>query len=140
MKFLLIALLLLFGTLGCSNSKTGDLVGTWVISESSRRVLPAELQTASAKLVLNSDGTFVASSMPGLFYFPRQHAVRLENGRGVWKLVSREGKQQVQLDFQVITDWKDGLPFGTQLEVSRGSLYYFLGDPDEGRRVEFERK
>jgi hypothetical protein len=46
----------------------------------------------------------------------------------------------VQLDFQVIAGWKDVLPYGTQLEVSRGSLFYFLGDADEGRRVAFDKK
>jgi hypothetical protein len=64
----------------------------------------------------------------------------LESGTGVWKLVSREGKQQVQLDFQTITGWKDALPYGTQLDVSRGSLFYFFGDADEGRRISFEQK
>jgi hypothetical protein len=83
--------------------------------------------------------------MPGIFYFPGRRAARLESGSGVWKLVSREGKQQVQLDFHTIADWKEtDLPYGTQLDVSRGwsavSLFYFLGDADEGRRIDFERK
>jgi hypothetical protein len=78
--------------------------------------------------------------MPGLFYFPGRHAARLESGSGTWKLVSHEGKQQVQLNFQVITEWKEALPYGTQLDVSSGSLSYFLGDADEGRRVAFEKK
>jgi hypothetical protein len=78
--------------------------------------------------------------MPGLFYFPGRHAAQLESGSGAWKLVSHDGKQQVQLDFQVIAGWKDVLPYGTQLEVSRGSLFYFLGDADEGRRVAFDKK
>jgi hypothetical protein len=77
--------------------------------------------------------------MPGLFYFPGSRAARLENGTGVWKLVSIEGKQLVQLDFQVIADWKEGLPYGTQLGISRGRLFYFLGDADEGRRIAFVR-
>jgi hypothetical protein len=140
LKFLPIVLLLLLGVLGCNNVKPGDLTGAWVMTEASRQVLPAELQKASAAIVLDANGTFVASDMPGLFYVPSRHAAQLERGKGAWKLVSREGKQQVQLDFQEIGGWEDRLPYGTQLEVSRGSLFYFFGDADQGRRVAFERK
>jgi hypothetical protein len=103
------------------------------------------LQKASAKIVLNPNGTFVASDMPGLFFFPEHRDARLESGSGMWQLVSREGRQQVQLEFHEIADWKKNeLPYGTQLDVSRGwsavSLYYFLGDADEGRRIEFEKE
>ena len=109
------------------------------MKDGSRKSLPAELQNASAKIVLYPDGTFVASDMPGLFYFPGSHAARLESGSGAWKLVSHDGKQQVQLNFEVLAGWKDALPYGTQLEVSSESLFYFLGDADEGRRVAFEK-
>jgi hypothetical protein len=59
-----------------------------------------------------------------------------ENGRGKWRLDTREGKQLVQLIFD--TD------YGAQLFVSEpwvGStrLYYFLGDPDSAPRVEFAK-
>ncbi len=143
LRFLPIALL--FGMLGCKSVQPSALTGTWVMTDASRQVLPTELQKAPAKIVVDVNGTFVASDMPGLFYFPGRRTARLESGSGVWKLVSREGRQQVQLDFHAIADWKEtDLPYGTQLDVSRGfsavSLYYFLGDADEGRRVEFERK
>ena len=110
------------------------------MKDASRQVLPAELQKASARIVLDANGTFVAFDMPGLFYFPGRHAAQLENGSGLWKLVSREGKQQVQLDFRVIAGWKDALPYGTQLDLSKGSIFYLFGDADEGRRVAFEKK
>src|ERR1022692_2879298 len=112
--------------LGCASVQPGDLVGTWVIAPTSRQSLPAELQKASARFVLNANGTFVASNVPGLFYFPGSRSARSENGSGVWKLVSRDGGQQIQLDFQVIVDWKEGVPYGTQLGISRGRLFYFL--------------
>lgn len=129
-----------FGMLGCKSVQPSDIAGTWVMKDDSRRVLPTELRKASGKIVLDANGTFVASDVPGLFYFPEHHAAQLESGTGAWKLVSREGKQQVQLDFQTIADWKDALPYGTQLDVSKGSLYYFFGDADEGRRVSFEKR
>jgi hypothetical protein len=111
----------------------------------SRQVLPDGLRKASAKIVLNPDGSFLASEMPGLFYSPRRRDIRLEAGSGSWKLVSREGRQQIQLDFYAIADWsKTELPYGTQLDVSKGwsvpKLLYFVGDADEGQRIEFEKK
>jgi hypothetical protein len=140
LRVLPIGLFLFLGMSGCKGVQPRDLAGTWVIKDASRKSLPPELQNASARIVLDANGTFVASDMPGLFYFPGRHAAQLESGSGAWKLVSHDGKQQVQLDFQVIAGWKDVLPYGTQLEVSRGSLFYFLGDADEGRRVAFDKK
>jgi len=129
---------MLLALVSCKNIQPGDLAGTWMLEDASRQVLPPELQKAPAKIVLNTNGTFVASAMPRLFEFPG-HPMRLEAGRGVWQLVSREGEQHVQLNFQVIENWKDGLPYGAQLFVSRNSLVYFLGDPDEQRGVAFQK-
>src|SRR5437016_3311235 len=61
------------------------------------------------------------------------------------KIVSREGGQQVQLEFHAIAvGQRGGVPHGALLDVSRGwsalRLFYFKGDADEGRRIEFERK
>jgi hypothetical protein len=111
-----------------------------VIESASRKALPLELQSATSKLVLNPNGTFVASDMPGLVYLPQSDAARLESGSGIWKLVSREGKQQLELDFQVVAGWNSGLPYGAPLDVTRETVFYFLEDPDDGRRVEFEKE
>ena len=147
LKLLPLAMLALssFGMSGCHNIHPSDLDGTWLMKDSSRQALPTDLQKASPKIVMDAKGTFVASDMPGLFYFPGTRAVRSESGSGTWKLISSDGKQQVQLDFQEINDWsKSNLPYGTQLDVSRGwsavTLFYFLGDADEGRRIDFERR
>lgn len=112
--------------------------------DSSRQVLPDALRHSSAKIVFANDGSFVLSDVPGLFYFPARHNTRLESGAGRWELLSRGGRQQVQLNFQSIASWKESdLPYGTQLEVSKDlsglTIYYFLGDADEGRKIAFER-
>ena len=106
--------------------------------------MPIELRKNSAKIVLAANGTFVASDLPGIFDFPPAPA-QLDGGSGVWKLVSREGKQQLQFDFEMISSGEvNNLPFGMQMDVSKGwsavSLYYFLGDPDERLRVAFEKR
>jgi len=143
LRLLPIAVPLCFG-LSCQSVQSTDLIGTWTMKESSRQILPAELRANSATIVMEANGTFVASDLPGIFDFPPVN-FRLYRGNGVWKLVSRKGKQQVQLDFHVIPSGSvtTKLPFTTEMDVSKGwsvSLYYILGDPDEGRRVEFERK
>ncbi len=143
-------LLSLLGLLGCKNMQPGDLVGIWVMKDSSRHVLPIELQKAVPKIVLDANGTFVASEIPEELpppptqpYNPRRRNVRLDSGNGAWRLASREGKQQIQLNFQTMEGEKD-VPYGMQVEVSRGwsavSLDYFLGDADEGRRISLEKK
>jgi hypothetical protein len=68
----------------------------------------------------------------------------LDSGDGVWKLVSREGKQEVQLEFRSRQGRNASeVPYGAMLEISKGlgnaTLYYFIRDPDEGKMVEFER-
>lgn len=147
LRILPIAMLLCFG-LGCRIVKPSEITGTWVIKDESRqRFLSASQQKAVAKIVLDADGTFLASEIPeGLLYGPPQAGVGLVTGNGVWKLLSREGKQQVQLDFDTITTGQRGaVPYGTQLDVLRGrsavSLFYFQGgDADQGRRIEFVKK
>jgi len=148
MRLLLIATLLCLGSLGCKDAKSSDVSGTWVVNDESRhRFLPSSQQKGVAKIVLDANGTFVASEIPeDLLYEIPQTADGLITGSGVWKLFSREGKEQVQLNFKTITIGpRRTAPYGTQLYVSgRGSavsLYYFQGgDADQGRRIEFEKK
>ena len=55
------------------------------------------------------------------------------------------GTQELRLTFDRIVDWSKGeLPFGAQLSIKKGLLYkdtlsYFVGDPDEGRIMVFEK-
>jgi len=149
--------MLSFGMLGCQNLKSSDLIGTWVVTDESRqRLLPGSQRKGAAKIMLDANGTFVASEVPedmlygapevaDRLFGPSESAERLVTGNGVWKLASREGRQLVELEFRAITVGKRGrLPSGAQFEVSGGlsavSLYYFQGDPDRGRRVAFERQ
>jgi hypothetical protein len=132
---------MLFGMLGCKSIQPSELAGTWAMTEHSRQVLPAGLQKASGKIILNADGTFNASELPGLLYFPPDQPL-LDSGSSIWKLVSHDDRQQIQIVFEATTSGSPiKVPFGTYIGVSRGwssvSLFYFLGDADEGRRIEF---
>lgn len=139
----LLAIVFLVPLAGCTKAKTEELVGTWRIVEASRGVLPARLKTAPATIVLSGDGRFTVSVLPGFLNTPPEPE-ELDSGDGVWKLISREGKQEVQLEFQSRQGKNASrVPFGAMLEISkslgRPTLYYFIRDPDEGRMVEFER-
>lgn len=81
MRVVPIAFLVMFGMLGCKDVHSGDLAGSWILADTSRRVLPAELQKAEAKLVLDANGTFAASELPGLLYSPPGRP-ELDSGRG----------------------------------------------------------
>ena len=100
LKFLLIALLLFLFVLGCNNIKPGDLTGTWVMTEASRQVLPAELQKTSATIILDANGTFVASEMPGLFYVPSRHVARLERAGAFGNLFRGRASNRYNLIFR----------------------------------------
>src|SRR3954453_17426930 len=118
LRVLPIAILLCLGLLGCKSAKPADITGTWVVADQSRqRFLPASQRSAAARIVLNTNGTFGASELPeDLLYGPPEAAERLVTGSGVWKLVSREGRQQVQLEFNTITAGQRGnVPYGTML-------------------------
>jgi len=142
-----LALFVLSGALGCnrSNVTASDLTGTWVLKEESRHVLPTALKNASGRIVLREDGTFAASDMPGLLYGD-QRRIDLDAGTGAWKLVAREGGQEIQLNFHTITAGSTQLqvPYGTQIMVSKPwstvTLEYYIGDQDQGLGVEFEKK
>lgn len=128
--------------LGCRSVKQSDLIGTWVITEESRQGLPVEVRKVSAKIVLNSNGTFVAYDFPGILE-ESEDANRLSSGTGNWKIFPMDGDERVQLVFQTATPKPTSLPYGGELFIARPwstvSLYYTLGDPDNAPRISFEK-
>ena len=139
--------LLLLTMVGCGRFKvnSAEVVGTWKIKESSRRNLPTSLRNGFPEITLKPDGTFDAVDMPGLLYSVNT-SMLLDSGSGTWKLLDWNGEQDVQLGFQKITSGsiKRPLPYGTQIVASKSwstvDLEYFVGDQDQGIRIELERK
>lgn len=97
---------------------------------------------------MSADGSFVASELPEELHpvppYDMKPRIRLDSGSGIWKLASWEGAQHLQLEFHNFPSVDNKSSYGLPLTVSREwsavSLYYFLGDPDEMRRVTFEKK
>ncbi len=146
-RFRPLAAFVLLGLLGCQRPKlsSDEVAGIWVMKEESRRVLPTTLNKISARIVFSGNGTFIASEMPCLLSAGRCQE-ELDAGSGRWKLTYVDGVQEVQIDFYAITGGNTRLPvpYGTQLEISKPrsnvTLQYYLGDPEEGRRLEFEKR
>lgn len=146
----LLPIVVLVAMLGCKSIKPADVTGTWVITDQSRQSLPSDLQKALAKIVVNADGSFVASELPEELQptppYDMKARVRLDSGSGVWKLASWEGSEHLQLEFRMLTSGNEnrhvsyGFPLTVSSRWSVVTVHYFLGDPDESRRIEFERK
>ena len=143
-RVMLLFWLVSVGTLGCRTVSRPEIAGTWVIVDKS--LLPATQQSAASTLVLDPSGTFVATEVPGATYYaPPEVKDRVFSATGTWKLEKYEGRQEVRLVIQSITSGPSArLPYSSGLGISTGwssvVLYYFQGDPDEGRRVDFEKQ
>jgi len=117
--------------------KSESLVGTWVISAESRQKLP-EMQSVAGELTLNQGGSFNVSAMPLVLF---SESPEPTTGSGAWKLESRNGEQEVQLNLSIINGRQLG--FGTPLKIGgmrSFTLYYYVGDPDLENRIYFEKK
>ena len=138
----------LFTMLGCnSDLKPEQVSGTWLMTTESRACLSPETTRASGKIVLDSNGHFTASEVPEeMHQYGARPEVRLDSGIGSWRLAPWNGAPHVLLEFQQLSAKGSqeqrtyGLPLTVEKGWSRITLYYSLGDPDEARRVTFERQ
>ena len=117
-----------------------ELTGTWSMTPESKT--RSSSKRGVATIVLRQAGTFSVREVPGSLLAVRPDAP-LVTGGGRWKLVEKNGEQQIELVFEsIVTPHQFTLPFGTQLHISSGRtgvlLYYFEGDPDDGKRIEFQ--
>jgi hypothetical protein len=132
---LLIGLLLLCGVVSCNGVNPDDILGTWSMTESSRRYLPTEVGNLAPSLTLSPGGTFTAVEYPrpGI----RGAAWAAYSGRGTWstqKFAAGAGDVYLRFDDNVGDQlWISNFPFSPTL------LYFSVGDPDSGHRIQFTR-
>lgn len=146
-RFISIALLLAALT-GCSKLVESDFEGEWTLRESSRDNLPTTAANASPELSLLVDRTFSISDAPMTLYMGADVAPTaktwLLSGSGTWRLTANEGHEIIELSFKSIRDGLGGrFPFQTYsipLQAGKQEIYYFEGDPDNYKRIVFERK
>jgi hypothetical protein len=104
------------------------------MTEASRHDLPAEIGDVMPRLTIRSDGAFTAVEYP-------RPDVRggpwiAHSGRGTWSIEKVAGTGDIYLRFDD--------DFGDQLWMSNfpdppGHLYFWVGDPDSGHRIQFTR-
>ena len=120
------------GLAGCNEPKKGDMIGTWNLTATSGRYLPSDMANISPRLVLSADGRFTATDLPGEFHGSLDVVERF-SGKGSWTLITKDGRQQIQLN--------PDDAYVTQFDIANDGevwkLLYFLGDPDEHRRLEY---
>jgi hypothetical protein len=146
-KLALISGLICFAALGCGRADFSSIefVGTWTLTDDSRELLTAQIRNARSTLILNADGRFEASDLPGtMLSFEEEEGGLLVSGSGVWSLNLRNNRQEIQLEFRSFSAGQlGGTPYGTHLIVSSNEskpmLYFFAGDPDRGLRVKLEK-
>jgi hypothetical protein len=148
-RFSTLPVALLLVAISCSGKPImhAELIGAWVITGESRADLGKAYEHAAGRITFKDDGTFAAVEMPGDFVGrTSERPVAPVTGSGTWTLSTKERGTNVELVFQTLRGGHESrVPYGTFVLVERGSgdrvvLFYFQGDPDENRRIEFEKR
>jgi hypothetical protein len=131
------ATLVIFSFFGCDYGaiKENNLLGAWRIPLSEKKQLSNFYQ--DNKIILNSDHTFVANNLPveifGNLFDNKYNSI---SGGGSWHL----DKLKLRLIFILINNKTASA--GTVFEIQTGKvpvMFFFLGDPDENRRIELQK-
>lgn len=131
-----------------------QLVDTWTVSAESLHLLPSE-QQVRGQLELGPQGIFKARELPGELFGAGQPVT----GSGEWRLVGEEstrttqsldllweGHQTIRLSLatQIESGEERAREYGSELYVQNTGkglqLYFYSGDPDEGRWIYFSRQ
>jgi hypothetical protein len=129
--------LVVFSFFGCDcrTIKENNLLGVWRIPSSEKNRLSNFHQ--NNEIILNSDHTFIANNLPvEIFDNLFDNKYNSISGGGSWYL----DKLKLRLIFILINNKTTSA--GTVFEIQTGKvpiMFFFLGDPDEGRRIELQK-
>jgi len=133
----------LLATPGCGRAhfEARHFFGTWRIVE--RTPPSAAVGSGAAEIVLRSNGTFTATNVPADWLAPiRKVPSRLSLLTGTWAIDDRLDSDRLLLSIQK-ADKELPVPYGAELmpdgSPDAPALFYYVGDPDENRRVFFKR-
>jgi hypothetical protein len=122
-----------------------DLVGEWVMTTESLRHLPISFAKKSMTMTLAADGTFSVQELPGELVSLHETEREMHlSGRGKWKIVLQDGRQELQLEFEDnSTGPKVPFPLVPLLTIgSEGTnfvLFFYHGDFYTMWRMDFKR-
>lgn len=125
---------------GCAeNVSPHQLVGTWRMTEESKRLLNIE---SDPTFKLNSDGTLLAQQLPATAFGDLYRWQRQYSGEGTWSVPKVSRMEQFAVLVLLYESTGPGLPTGLSLQVDRdpGGLYVFAWYFEEGdERLVFRR-
>ena len=122
--------------------------GTYQLDDSSAgAVKEAGYEKVDATLRILGDGTFTVTDVPDWWNRFGNHHEGYDSGRGAWNLSEEQGTWRLRLDFESRREFhstpaEDGL--STSITISGKHppfvLWFYIGDPDSGRVMVFERQ
>jgi len=127
---------------GCEPKRwTNDqFEGTWHVEANNPNA------TTGATLTLTRDGKFVATSVPATF-LGINDGKHMLSGTGTWSIIQLDSAYDKRMQFtftKVEGITLQNLPWGAQLLIQGSNktpqLFYYVGDPDDGRKVVFRRE
>ncbi len=131
-------------TVGCTRpDRSADTVsGEWVLAKRSSKYLnqPPEVRV---RIFIHRTGRFTAEGLPCTFLGSPPKGCHQITGGGAWKLANKAARDSITMTLESIEGNQDvDVPYGTQLWIKSADphtvLFFFDGDPDLYRTIEFE--
>jgi len=123
-----------------------DFIGKWKIDKHSYDLISKEgYEYKDVELVIKNDGSFNAKNFPDFIdVFSKKATKEYLNAKGTWKIGKDfdDEKWVLGLNFEKSKLYRDDLAveFELYIEKEKLILWYFIGDPDSGERLLFEKK
>ena len=130
--------------LGCRSARNEDFVGDWTIHSEPTASTRSVDRYSQAVLRFKSNGTFEAANVPASMVGVDMASRSTIEATGKWRVELERGETQLYLIFEDIRGVPSvpvpyGMPLHVSARFSTQRLYYYLGDPDENRTVEFRK-
>lgn len=121
--------------------EVNQLVGNWVIDSFSNKFIMKHYEMEDKKILLsiNEDGSLLLENIPDLNTLDNKKTNDLYNLAGKWELTQFKKEGKWYFDFNLIK--YIGLNTTSHLYYKNGNLVIvnYVGDPDEGNRILFEK-
>lgn len=138
-----LSIILLFAGCEAKRWRNNQFEGIWRIEANA-----AGSASTAPTLNLTHDGKFVAISVPTTFLgLDDAKSDQVLSGSGTWSVTQYDPRHdgRLQLTFTRVEGIEVySLPWGTQLSIQGSDrdphLFYFIGDPDDGRKVMLRRE
>ncbi len=138
--------------IGCGSPDKSQIIGMWMPSKETSNfvVLPfgdTLFLTEEPLIEIRGDGKFRAEHLPSILLPLTLDSARSISGFGTWSLITKASERSsVELDFEQLNDHVDRcvvniyMSYGLMdLNFGPLRLFFYVDDPDSGRRYTFEK-